>query len=343
MTLPEDVTFDRPGNPLDRHPTWKHVKCPQCGAPATRETDTMDTFVELVVVFRALHRSVDQNRADRSADGRCLDAGRSIYRRHRARDPASALQPLLHPRHEGDRACRARRAVRRPVHPRHGRARDLSHRERRMGGAGGSQDGDRRRQPPRHVLATGEPVEIGPIEKMSKSKRNTVDPDDIIDTYGADAARLFMLSDSPPERDVEWTEGGVQGASRFVQRLWRQINQAAVIAESAASGPARRIRCSGLEPSQNDASAAGKSFRRNRKAAFQRRGSLHLRIVQRARRGNRRLDAPEQMTPDFAWAVRETADILVQLFHPMMPHLAEECWAALGHADAGRASAVAGG
>ena len=140
VTLPDDVTFDRPGNPLDHHPTWKHVKCPQCGAPAVRETDTMDTFVELVVVFRALHRSVDRDRADRSPDGRYLDAGRSIYRRHRARDPASALQPLLHPRDEKDRPCRARRAVRRPVHPRHGGARDLSHGERRMGGAGRGQD-----------------------------------------------------------------------------------------------------------------------------------------------------------------------------------------------------------
>ncbi len=150
VTLPEDVSFDRPGNPLDHHPTWKHVTCPQCGGKATRETDTMDTFVELVVVFRAFHRSVDHDRADRSADGRCMDAGRSIYRRHRARDSASALQPLFHPRHEGDRSCRDRRAVRRPVHPGHGRARDLSHRERRLGGAGGSENRGRRRRAARH-------------------------------------------------------------------------------------------------------------------------------------------------------------------------------------------------
>ena len=129
VTLPEDVTFDRPGNPLDRHPTWKHVKCPQCGGAGDARDRHHGYVRRLVVVFRALHRSVDQDRADRSADGRCLDAGRSIYRRHRARDPASALQPLLHPRDEKDRPCRPRRAVRRPVHARHGRARDLSHRE----------------------------------------------------------------------------------------------------------------------------------------------------------------------------------------------------------------------
>ena len=104
VTLPEDVTFDRPGNPLDRHPTWKHVKCPQCGAPATARDRHHGHVRGLVVVFRALHRSVDRDRPDRFTRGRCLDAGRSIYRRHRARDSASALQPFLHPRDEEDRA-----------------------------------------------------------------------------------------------------------------------------------------------------------------------------------------------------------------------------------------------
>ncbi len=125
VTLPEDVSFDKPGNPLDRHATWKHVKCPSCGGEARRETDTMDTFVELVLVFPALHRSVERGRADHTEGRQCVDAGRSIYRRHRARDPASALFALLHPRHEEDRPRQRGRAVRRPVHARDGGARDL--------------------------------------------------------------------------------------------------------------------------------------------------------------------------------------------------------------------------
>ena len=146
VTLPEDVTFDRPGNPLDHHPTWKNVNCPQCGGAARRETDTMDTFVDSSWYFERFTDPWIKDRADRLADGQCLDAGRSIHRRHRACDFAPALQPLLHPRDEGDRARRPRRAVRRTVHARHGGARDLSHQKRRMGRAGGDQNRKHRRR-----------------------------------------------------------------------------------------------------------------------------------------------------------------------------------------------------
>ena len=122
VTLPDDVTFDQPGNPLDRHPTWKRVACPQCGGPASRETDTMDTFVDFVVVLRPLHRSGQPVGPGRSGDGRPLAGGRPVYRRHRARDPASALFALLHPGDAQVRPSRSRRAVRRPVHPGDGRA-----------------------------------------------------------------------------------------------------------------------------------------------------------------------------------------------------------------------------
>ena len=179
------------------------------------------------------------------------------------------------------------------------------------------------------LAATGEPIEIGGIEKMSKSKKNTVDPDDIMATYGADTARWFMLSDSPPERDVEWTERGVQGAWRFVQRLWRLVGEARrdrqvragrarppVVRRAGARAcarprmarsprcPTRSRSCTSTSASRTSTSSPMRSARRSAKPAA---------------------------TPDFAWAMREAADILVRLFHPMMPHLAEECWAALGH------------
>jgi leucyl-tRNA synthetase len=166
---------------------------------------------------------------------------------------------------------------------------------------------------------------------MSKSKKNTVDPDDIIGAYGADTARWFVLSDSPPERDVIWTEEGVQGSWRFVQRLWRLVGEAA---EIAAKAPQARPAAFGERATIVRKAAHGalakvsediEKLRFNRCVAhiYEFSNALSAAIGDIA--------SPADMTPDFAWAVREAAGILIQLFAPMMPHLAEECWAALGH------------
>ena len=178
------------------------------------------------------------------------------------------------------------------------------------------------------LAATGEEVKIGSIEKMSKSKRNTVDPDDIIGEYGADVARWFMLSDSPPDRDVIWSEEGVQGSWRFVQRLWRLVGEVIEIKVLAGKGgdsdaetalSVRKAAHGALARVTDDVAR----LRFNRCVAHIYELANTVQAALTAAKGN--------AAPPVAAAMREAVEIMVQLFAPMMPHLAEECWAALGH------------
>jgi leucyl-tRNA synthetase len=179
------------------------------------------------------------------------------------------------------------------------------------------------------LIAPGAPVEIGAIEKMSKSKRNTVDPDDIMENYGADTARWFMLSDSPPERDVIWSEEGVRGAGRFVQRLWRIVNDAAEIAKSAPATPPATFSDSAQKIRKAAHGALAKVSSEIEKLHF---NVCVAHIYEFANALNTAVNEnATNPAPDVAFAIREAADILVALFHPMMPHLAEQCWAVLGH------------
>jgi len=332
ITLPEDVTFDRPGNPLDRHPTWKHVKCPQCGAPATRETDTMDTFVDSSWYFI---RFTDPWIKTAPTDRKVADAWmpvdqyiggieHAILHLLYSRFFTRAMKKTGHIGLEEPFAGLFTQGM--VVHETYRRAdgewvapADIKIETR----------GDVRQAT---LTSTGEPIEIGPIEKMSKSKRNTVDPDDIIKEYGADVARWFMLSDSPPERDVEWTERGVQGAWRFMQRLWRLVGEAA---EIAATAPSER-------PGQfaSKAVALRKATHRALARVTDDIEKLHFNVcvahIYEFANGISAIigeieGAASDLGPDFRWAMREAVNVLVQLFHPMMPHLAEECWAMLGH------------
>jgi leucyl-tRNA synthetase len=329
VKLPEDVDFDLPGNPLDRHPTWKHVGCPSCGAPARRETDTMDTFVDSSWYFaRFTDPWIETAPTNRAMVDTWMPVDQYIG------GIEHAILHLLYSRFF-TRAMRATGHIGLDepfaglftqgmvVHETYRRA-DGTYAE--PAEVEVKTEGERRHA----VLSrTGELLEIGPIEKMSKSKRNTVDPDDIIGTFGADTARWFMLSDSPPDRDVIWTEEGVQGAGRFAQRVWRLVND---IAEIAAPAAAPIDHPAALEIRRNAHKAldrvtrALEDLRFNTAVAFIYSQTNLLDIAVREASGTPGGSAAVKT------ALREAGDMLVKMFAPMMPHLAEECWAALGHA-----------
>jgi leucyl-tRNA synthetase len=329
VELPDDVDFDRPGNPLDRHPTWKNVACPQCARAARRETDTMDTFVDSSWYFaRFTDPWIESAPTDRAEVDRWLPVDQYIG------GIEHAILHLLYSRfftramrltgHAGlDEPFAGLFTQGMVVHETYQTAKGewVMPDEVRVEGAGK----DRRAV----LAATGEAVEIGSIEKMSKSRRNTVDPDDIIAAYGADTARWFMLSDSPPDRDVIWTEEGVQGASRFVQRLWRLVHEAK---EAAAPADLARPASFG-EPALALRKAAHRALARVSEDIERLRFNVAIaQVYELANAFQASLSGIEaEPMADYRWAVREAADILVRLFHPMMPHLAEECWSALGH------------
>ena len=327
VKLPEDVSFDRPGNPLDRHPTWKNVPCPSCGKPARRETDTMDTFVDSSWYFaRFTDPWIETAPTDRTAVDHWLPVDQYIG------GIEHAILHLLYSRfftramkatgHAGlDEPFAGLFTQGMVVHETYQKQSGewVTPAEVTIEGAD-----DKRTAT---LAATGEPIIIGGIEKMSKSKKNTIDPDDIIGTYGADVARWFMLSDSPPERDVEWTERGVQGAWRFTNRIWRLIGEAAVLAKNA---PAQRPD-SFNEPALTLRKAAHGALAKVTDAIEKLHFNVGVAHIYEFANALGSAVAKPAATPDFTWAVQEAAGIMVRLFHPMMPHLAEECWAMLGH------------
>lgn len=332
VVLPEDVSFDKPGNALDHHPTWKHVTCPKCGGKAQRETDTMDTFVDSSWYFARFTDPWNENApTTRSVVDRLMPVDQYIG------GVEHAILHLLYARFF-TRAMKATGhiAFDEPFAGQYTQGMVVHETYRKPDGTWASPDEvkieatatDRQAT----LLLTGEPVTIGSIEKMSKSKRNTVDPDDIIATYGADTARWFMLSDSPPDRDVIWSEEGVKGASRFVQRLWRLTNESAEIAKSAPSTRPAIFGADALALRKATHGALDKVSGGIEKMHF---NVCLANIREFANALADTLAKPDlaksgTLSPDLAWAIGEAAVILVQLFAPMMPHLAEECWAALG-------------
>jgi leucyl-tRNA synthetase len=306
VVLPEDISFDIPGNPLDRHATWKHVDCPTCGKAARRETDTLDTFVDSSWYFIRFASQPKDKPFDKAEAERWLPVGQYIggvehailhllYARFWTRalrhiglldvaEPFAGLFTQGMVTHETYKAPDGRWLAPQEV-------------EKKGDGL--------------IISETGDPVTIGRVEKMSKSKKNVVDPDDIIEQYGADAVRWFMLSDSPPERDLPWTDSGIEGSWRFVNRLWRLFGEIGNIGDAATDKALDRKLHQSIDGIAKDIEAL--SFNKAVAKVYE------------------LTNAVEKAAPSASRVAAIRA--LALLVAPMVPHLAEEAWAEFGEAS----------
>ena len=350
VILPEDVSFDVPGNPLDRHPTWAHIACPNCGAPARRETDTLDTFVDSSWYFIRFASQPKDAPFDRAVAEKWLPVGQYIggvehailhllYARFWTRalrhigrigiaEPFTGLFTQGMVTHEtyagrlisidaGERTGEILSTIRNEglskeeAYRRFGEfyiksTRWLLPEEVEISPSGEltSPSLEKEFEGSEDITVTG--IERGRVEKMSKSKKNTVDPGPIVDRYGADAVRWFMLSDSPPERDLPWSEAGIEGAWRFVQRVWRLATS-----DEGGSGndlDLRKLRHRTIQGVADDVSALQFNKAVAKLYSF--------------------ANAIDKATPS---ADRTAAvETLILLIGPMMPHVAEQAWTELG-------------
>jgi leucyl-tRNA synthetase len=325
VVLPEDVSFDVPGNPLDRHPTWQHVKCPNCREPARRETDTLDTFADSSWYFIRFASQPGDKPFDREEAESWMPVGQYIggiehailhllYARFWTRalerigkigikEPFAALFTQGMVTHETYR----RAGVNEPS------AMDKEgdfERDNEPAGKWLSPTEIEKRDGNVFERMSGLPVEVGRIVKMSKSKKNVVDPDPMFDAYGADAVRWFMLSDSPPERDLEWSESGIEGTWRFVNRIWRLFADlnAAPLAEAGEDVNLRKLLHRAIAGIGADI------------------GALHFNKA--VAKVHELVNALEKAGPSVTR--QEAIRKLARLISPMLPHLAEEGWAAIG-------------
>ena len=318
VLLPDDVAFDQPGNPLDRHPTWKHTTCPNCSGAAERETDTFDTFVDSSWYFCRYACPAFSVPLDPKAMTAWLPVDQYVggiehailhllYSRFfmRALEECGYVnfkEPFTGLLAQGMVCHETYKDSSGWLYPEEVEQTDSGNWQRRD---------------------NGRPVQSGRSESMSKSKKNVVDPGSILKTYGADTARLFMLSDSPPERDIEWTESGIEGAWKFVQKVWRLVESYEPIGRQSSE---QRRRDSSPEVIQlrkqthQTIAAVTKdieSFRFNRAVAGIRQLSNAIAAFHENGSGAQH-------------AKCEALETLVKLISPMMPHLAEEMWERLG-------------
>jgi len=311
VELPEDVTFDQPGNPLDRHPTWKHVRCPSCDGEAVRETDTLDTFVDSSWYFARFTDPEAGAPINRDAADHWLPVDQYIG------GVEHAVLHLLYARFITRALSDAGMlSVKEPFAGLFTQGMVVHETYRTEAGAWVEptdvrlETVDGKRVATR--LSTGETLSIGDIEKMSKSKKNVVAPQEILDSHGVDAGRLFVLSDSPPERDVQWTTGGLEGAGRFVQRVWAEFDgfDGAAPEQGEVDQTLRRETHKAIKA----VTEGVEGFRFN-SAIAKLYGFLSTLRAHAGAGGKAR---------------REALSAFARLIAPFTPHLAEECWSALG-------------
>ncbi|PZP57515.1 MAG: leucine--tRNA ligase [Micavibrio aeruginosavorus] len=319
VELPKDISYDKPGNPLERHPTWKYTTCPTCNGKATRETDTMDTFVDSSWYFLRYLDARNENEAF-SKDAAHYWGAVDQY----IGGVEHAVLHLLYSRF-------FTRALQDCGYPVLSREPFLGLYTQGMVNHATYKDKDGKWLYPTEVtqeggkwikLDDGSPVVQGRVEKMSKSKRNTIDPQDILDSYGADAARLFILSDSPPDRDLEWTVSGLEGAWRYINRLHRLVSENLDLPKTETkdiSGDAEKL----LQKAHQTMDAVAKDIE-----------AFHMnKAVARLRELSNMAESFKPQSDGDKAALRQTLEFLIRGFNPMIPHITEELWAGFGHTE----------
>lgn len=314
VRLPEDISFDKTGNPLENHPAWKYVNCPKCKKAAKRETDTFDTFFESSWYFMRYATLPSSDPLEKKSVNYWLPVDCYIG------GIEHAVLHLLYSRFFTRALSKCGLLDLKEPFKRLETQGMISHETyKNSEGKWLSPDDIVKNDEGKFIeIKTGLPVNVGRIEKMSKSKKNTIDPRHIIETYGVDAARLFMLSDSPPDRDLEWTDAGIEGAWRYINRLWRLVQE-----YKASSYDAKSDSC-------NQTGTLRKATHKTIAAVTDDIEKFHFnRSIARIRELTNLIEATP-VTMENSISRHEAIIAAIHLLNPFMPHLTEELWQELG-------------